>query len=310
MLEYYRHADGALGRVETCDPGCWVNAVAPTAEEIEVLHARFGVPRDVLAYALDPDERPRYERDGDCVLLLLQTSVPLGSGSDVPFDTVPLAIVHTPTNVVTVSTQPSPALEDLKAGRVRGVSTAKRFRFTLQIFLRVAQRYLIDLRAVNRMVEAVEDRLESSTRNRELLQLLRLQKSLVYFKTALKANELMMERVRRERVFEAYEEDAGLLDDVLIENQQAIEMTGIATDILTSMMDAFASVISNNLNVVAKVLTLGTIMVAVPTWITGLFGMNVPIPLQTRPWAFELVLGLSLGAVLTLLAVFRRLRLL
>ena len=192
---------------------------------------------------------------------------------------------------------------------MKTVHTAKKNRLTLQLFLRNAQRFLIDVRQINKQVDRTEDRLESSTQNKELLELLRLEKSLVYFMTALKANELMMERVKRDRIFEMYEEDADLLDDVLIENLQAIEMVGIASNILTSMSGTFASVINNNVNQVVKLLTVTTILVAIPTLITGVFGMNVPIPLQTHPYMFGVVLALMFGVSGLLAFLFYKWRL-
>jgi len=305
MIEYYRSVRGILERLEAYQAGCWVNVVTPTPDELTHLSQHYGVPMDYLLYSLDLDERPRFERDGEFVLIVMQTSFAFGEAADVPFDTLPLGIIHTPAAIVTVSTRVNPVLEEVKAGRIRGLSTVKRNRFTMQIFLRVAQRYLLDLRQINRQVDAIETKLETSTRNRELLALLRFEKSLVYFKTALKANELMMERIRRDRVFEMYPDDHDLFEDVLIENLQAIEMTDIATNILVSMMGAFASVISNNVNAVVKVLTVATIMVAIPTWITGVFGMNVALPLQERSWAFFLIIGLCAVSAGSLLLWFR-----
>lgn len=174
--------------------------------------------------------------------------------------------------------------------------------------MRNAQRFLIDVRHINKLVDRTEDRLESSTRNKELLELLKLEKSLVYFMTALKANEVMMERVKRDRVFEMYEEDQELLDDVLIENLQAIEMVGIASNILTSMSGTFASVISNNVNQVVKLLTTTTILVAIPTLVTGIFGMNVPIPGQAHPYSLAIALGLAFGTSGVLAWLFYRWR--
>lgn len=305
MIEYYRSVRGSLTRLEAYEAGCWVNIVVPTPDELTYLSQQHGVPMDYLLYSLDLDERPRFERDGDYILIVMQTSFAFGDVADVPFDTLPLGIIHTPAAIVTVSTATNPVLEEFKAGRIRGLSTIKRNRFTMQIFLRVAQRYLIDLKQINRQVDVIETKLETSTRNRELLGLLRFEKSLVYFKTALKANELMMERIRRDRVFEMYPDDHDLFEDVLIENLQAIEMTDIATNILVSMMGAFASVISNNVNAVVKVLTVATIMVAIPTWITGVFGMNVPLPLEGRPWAFALIIGLCALSAAGMLLWFR-----
>lgn len=304
MIEYFRSSGGKLLNIPEFVPGCWVNVCAPTPHELEFLHEELGLPVDYLNYPLDVDERPRYEHEDGVSLIVLQTPFSLGEKSDVPYDTQTLGIIHTSDSIVTVSSQENAVLRDIRNGVVRNISTVKKNRFTLQIFLRTAHRYLIDLKQINRMVDATEDRLESSTRNKELLELLKQEKSLVYFMTALKANELMMEKIKRERVFEMYPDDQDLLNDVLVENLQAIEMTDIASKILSSMTATFASVISNNLNVVMKFLASVTIMVAIPTLVASFYGMNVQLPFQQAAWAFWLVLGTAMAAVVVILTLF------
>jgi magnesium transporter len=182
------------------------------------------------------------------------------------------------------------------------MKTGKRYRFTLYIFLESSVRYLTHLREINRMTEIVEDQLQKSTRNRELLELFKYQKSLTYFATALRANEVMMERVQRMQIFSYYEEDQDLLEDVLTENQQAIQMTNISTEILSSMMDAFASIISNNLNGVMKALAALTIILNLPSIVAAFYGMNVSLPGENNPLAFLSVIGIAVG--LTAVATF------
>ena len=306
VLTYYRSIGGKLNIVDRFTVGCWVDVQRPSAEELAIVSRETGIEIDYLSYPLDPDERSRFEREDGQLLIIMQTSYRLGEDSDIPFYTVPLGIMHTDHCLVTVCAQENPVVRDIVSGLMKTVHTAKKNRLTLQLFLRNAQRFLIDVRQINKQVDRAEDRLESSTQNKELLELLRLEKSLVYFITALKANELMMERVKRDRIFEMYEEDADLLDDVLIENLQAIEMVGIASNILTSMSGTFASVINNNVNQVVKLLTVTTILVAIPTLITGVFGMNVPIPLQERPYMFVVVLALMFGVSGLLAFLFYR----
>ena len=173
----------------------------------------------------------------------------------------------------------------------------------LYVLLETAIQYLTYLREINRSVDAVEDKLEKSTRNRELLQLLKYQKSLVYFTTALHSNDLVMERLQRMRMFNQYVEDEDLLEDVRTENQQALQTTNIQTEILSSTMDTFASIISNNLNVVMKFLTSVTIILMLPTLVVSIYGMNVPLPFEHSHHAFLIVISLSvmmavLGAVI------------
>lgn len=307
MLEFLRAQDGALAKIDGYKPGCWINAVAPTQEEITLLHQTLGVPLDFLTYPLDIDERSRFEKDGEFSLIIFQTSAPLADAYDIPFDTVPVGIIHTKDCLLTVCSSEVPVIKEfIKAGR--NVSTVKKNRLTLQLFLRNAQRFLSDLRHLNRSIDETQTRLQDSTRNRELLELLRLEKNLVYFMTALKSNEVMMERLRREQLFEMFPADQDLLNDVFIENLQAIEMTQIANNITSSMTEAFASIISNNVNSVMKILAIATILTAIPTFITSLYGMNVPLPFQGSPLAFVGVILLSLLLISAILFLLWRRR--
>jgi magnesium transporter len=174
-------------------------------------------------------------------------------------------------------------MDDFATGKVKGLSTGKRNRFVLRILLQVANKYLYYLREINKTVEKIEDQIQQSLRNKEVLELLKYQKSLVYFTTALKANELVLERLQRTQLFKMYPEDEDLLDDVITENQQAIEMVTISSSILTSMMDAFGSIISNNLNVVLKFLTSVTIVLSIPAIVANFIGMNANLPFLDRP---------------------------
>lgn len=275
MLIYYRSIGGMLKATEGYSKGCWIHAANPTPEELALVSKETGLELDFLKYPLDPDERSRFERENGQLMIIMQTSYRLPEDSDIPYDTVPLGILHTRECIVTVCMlDENPVIKDVVSGLVRRVSTNKRNRLTLQFFLRNAQRFLIDVRQINKRVEQVEDRLENSQHNRELLDLLKIEKSLVYFITGLKANEAMMERVKKDRIFELYAEDSDLLEDVLIENLQAIEMASIASNILTSMAGAFASVISNNVNQVVKTLTVLSAIFLPLTFMAGIWGMN------------------------------------
>jgi magnesium transporter len=191
-------------------------------------------------------------------------------------------------------------------GKLRGISTAKRNRFLLHLFLLTAQQYLVDLRAINKAVDALEDKLQASLRNREVLELLKYQKSLTYFTTALKANQLMMDRLQKGQMFKMFPDDEDLLEDALTEIGQAIEMTNISSGILSQMMDAFASIISNNLNAVMKFLASVTIILALPTLVASIYGMNVTLPLSGHPSAFWAVLGFAVVVSLLVVVIFWR----
>jgi magnesium transporter len=197
--------------------------------------------------------------------------------------------------IVTICRHENDILKVLSGGKYRLLKTGKRYRFVLYLFLEASVHYLNFLREINHATELVESRLRKSPRNREVLELLKYQKSLTYFATALRSNEVMMERVQKTQFFNAYEEDQDLLEDVLTENQQALQMTGIAAEILSGMMNAFASIISNNLNGVMKALAALTIILNMSAIVVSLYSMNVSLPGGGRPLLFLSVIGLSLG---------------
>jgi magnesium transporter len=300
MLTIYKTTEQGLQQLDSMANGSWVKVVDPTPEEIQQLVAG-GIDADYINYSLDLDEMPRMERDEDYTFILVR--IPHRQPeSDIPYTTIPLGIMIKGNLIVTICRYDKEMFKVLANGKYRLLKTGKRYRFALYIFLETATRYLTHLREINRMTESIEDQLQKSTRNREVLELLRYQKSLTYFATALCSNEVMFERVQRTQIFNYYEEDQDLLEDVLTENQQAIQMTNINTEILSSMMDAFASIISNNLNSVMKALAAITIIINVPAVVAAFYGMNVELPGESHPLAFLMVFGISL--TLTALATF------
>lgn len=292
MLAIYKSTEQGLQRFDDVVNGGWINAVDPTPEEIAQLKA-WGIEADLINYSLDQDEMAHMERDEDYVFILLRIPYFQGAGTDIPHITIPLGIILSDRFVVTISRYENDVTAALCNGKYRGLKTAKRYRFALYVFLETALRYLSYLREINRITEALEDQLQRSTRNREVLELLKVQKSLVYFTTGLRSNQVLMERLQRVRMFNQFEEDQELLEDVITENQQAIEMTNIQTNILNGLMDAFASIISNNLNTIMKALAALTIIINIPTIIASFYGMNVVLPLQDHPMAFGFVLVVS-----------------
>ena len=300
MLTIYKTTEQGLEQLDSMANGAWVKAVDPTPEEIQQL-VTWGIDADYINYSLDLDEMPRMERDEDYTFILIR--IPHRQPeSDIPYITIPLGIMIKGNIIVTICRYDKEMFKVLANGKYRLLKTGKRYRFALYIFLETATRYLTHLREINRMTEAIEDQLQQSTRNREVLELLKYQKSLTYFATALRSNEVMMERVQRTQIFNYYEDDQDLLEDVLTENQQAIQMTSIATEILSGMMDAFASIISNNLNSVMKALAAITIIINVPAVVAAFYGMNVELPGEGHPLAFLTVIGISL--TLTAIATF------
>lgn len=301
MLTIYKTTPEGLETLENPTNGCWVKAIDPNPDEIAKLE-KWGIEPELITYSLDQDEMARVERDEGYTLILLRIPHFQGEIHDIPYSTIPMGIIIKDNLIATICRHESHITHILTNGKYRGFKTAKRYRFVLYVLLETATRYLTYLREINRSVDHVEDQLQKSTRNRELLELLKYQKSLVYFTTALHSNEVMMERLQRMRMFNQYEEDEDLLEDVLTENQQAIQVTNINAEILSSMMDAFASIISNNLNVVMKALAAITIVINVPAIVAAFYGMNVTLPGEQHPLAFIFVLVFSLA--LTSIAAF------
>ena len=303
MLTIYKTTEQGLEQLDSMANGTWVKAVDPTPEEIQQL-VTWGIDADYINYSLDLDEMPHMERDEDYTFILIR--IPHRQlDNDIPYITIPLGIMIKGNTIVTICRYDKEMFKVLANGKYRLLKTGKRYRFALYIFLETATRYLTHLREINRMTEAIEDQLQKSTRNREVLELLKYQKSLTYFATALRSNEVMMERVQRTQIFNYYEEDQDLLEDVLTENQQAIQMTNINTEILSSMMDAFASIISNNLNSVMKALAALTIILNLPTIVAGFYGMNVTyLPGAAHPLAFLNLIGIAIALTAVVTFIF------
>ncbi|OGN92911.1 MAG: magnesium transporter [Chloroflexi bacterium RBG_13_50_21] len=297
MITIYKSIEHELCTIPDPVVGSWLNVVQPTMEEISHL-IELGIPHDYITYSLDVDERARSERENGEHLILLRVSYFEGESADIPYITIPLGIILTDHYIVTICRQENEVVQELM--RLKDLSTVKRNRFVLRLLLRAATRYLTHLRQITKAVDALEDQLQLSTRNKEVLALLKYQKSLTLFTTALKSHELMMKRLQQSQIFRAFEEDEDLLEDVLTETQQAIEMTNISSNILSNMMDAFASIISNNLNTVMKFLASITIIVSLPTLITSFYGMNVKLPFDSQALAY---LGILILVVVLTAAV-------
>jgi magnesium transporter len=293
MITIYKSIEHELRTIEEPVVSSWLNVIQPTPAEISRL-IELGIPQDYITYSLDIDERARTEREDSEHLILLRISYFEGESADIPYITIPLGIILTDHYIVTICRQENEVVEEMT--RLKDLSTVKRNRFVLRLLLRAATHYLTHLRQITKAVDALEDQLQQSTRNKEVLALLKYQKSLTLFTTALKSHELMMKRLQQSQMFRAFEEDEDLLEDVLTETQQAIEMTNISSNILSSMMDAFASIISNNLNTVMKFLASITIIVSLPTLITSYYGMNVRLPFDDHVLA-------SIGILLLAVAV-------
>ncbi|AWW27028.1 magnesium transporter CorA family protein [Acetobacterium carbinolicum] len=282
MIKIYKTIEGKIQEVESIEKNSWINMVNPTEEELHFITRELEVESDFLRAALDEEEISRVElEDNNQALITIDVPVIEKDTKMVLYTTIPVGIIQTEENIITVCLRENTLIDDFAKGRVKNVHTNLRTRFIFQILYRVASRFLIYLRHINRMSTDIERQLHISLKNKELIQLLDLEKSLVFFSTSLKANQGVLEKLQRGRIIKLYEEDKELLEDVLIEVQQAIEMSNIYANILSGTMDAFASIISNNLNIVMKILTSLTILMAIPTMIASFYGMNVeglPVP--------------------------------
>ena len=260
----------AMQQAATMQKGDWLNLVNPTPEEIRLVSEQTGIAEEFIRYPLDDEELARVETEDGQILIIVD--VPVITDSPVIYDTTPLGIVLNDDFFVTISLNQLDLYNSFAGGRVRSAATFKKTRLTLQILQIQTNIYLKFLRDINRRYEALEARLRQNMNNDDLNGLLNLQKSLVYFTTSLRANDKVMEKLFRTRTIRMYEEDRDLLDDVIIENKQAVEMADIYTTILKNSMDALAAIANNNLSKVMNFLAMITLMVAVPTFITS-FGM-------------------------------------
>ncbi|MBR4395200.1 MAG: magnesium transporter CorA family protein [Eubacteriaceae bacterium] len=294
MVNYYISEGGELRHLSAPQNRCWISLISPSEEELDQISAKYQLDMDVLKAALDLDERSRVEIDDNFSMVLVNVPNVAEEGREL-YDTIPLSIIVTGDVVITVLSKLSPVIEEFSSGRVKDFKTFMRSRFILQILYNTAQLYLKYLHNVDRKSDMLEEQLLRSQHNKELTELLKLQKSLVYFTTALRSNETVLEKISRLDLIRKYEDDQELLEDVIVENKQAIEMANIYQGISTNMMDAFASIISNNLNIVMKIQATITIVLSIPNMIYSAYGMNVDIPAAHSPNMFSLIIWVSLA---------------
>ena len=300
MITVYKHIEEELVAdytVSDATKGSWVNLVNPDPDELSLINILTEIPTDVLKTALDMEERSHVELEDNYIFVVI--NIPAIRGNDM-YDTVPLGIFLTPDFFITVCLEESEVLYPFISNQLSTFYTYKKTRFLFQILYRTATLFLRYLQQINRRTDDIEVQLRHTTKNKDFFQLLELQKSMTYFTSALRTNGTVMERLLRLRghstyrhLLKMYEEDEDLLEDVIIENKQAIEMVEMYSNILMNMMNAFTSIISNNLNMVMKMLAALTITLAVPTIIFSLWGTNVALPFQDDPNGFYEVIGIS-----------------
>lgn len=297
MIRIFRTIDGSIHQIQEAQEGCWIAMTNPSASEVFEIATKYGIEVDHLRAPLDEEERSRLEVEDNYTLILVDIPVIEERNDKEWYGTIPLAVIITKEALITVCLEDTPVLTAFMDGRVRNFYTYMKTRFILQILYKNATMFLHYLRIIDKKSEFVEKKLHAATRNQELLELLELEKSLVYFTTSLRSNEVVLEKMMKVDAIKKYPEDEELLEDVIIENKQAIEMANIYSGILSSMMGTFASVISNNLNIVMKFLATVTIVMSIPTMIFSAYGMNVAsagMPFANSVYGFWLVIGISL----------------
>lgn len=282
-----------IAQLESFEEKCWLDMVNPTDDEVEDAAALTGIPEEMIKAALDEEESARAESDEGNSMFLMDTPIMYDTEEGDSYETIPLAVLFNDKCIVTVSLHGNSVLSDFISNRIK-INTEKPVLFLLQFMMGNAKRFLSSLRQIDRKSSRVEAELHRSMKNKELIQLLGLEKSLVYFSTSLSANMRVYSRVKKLKAVADIEEYADLYDDVIIENTQAIEMCNIYSGILSGTMDAFASVISNNVNIVMKLLTVVTLIISIPTLIASLWGMNVDVPFATvGAWGFWVVIAIA-----------------
>lgn len=314
MFQAFESVENKLREKSDCtcllDAGenVWINLIDPSEEELHDIRELIDAPADFFTDPLDADERARMETDDGVTLVIIRApSPPIPGRGDPnsPFDTVPIGVIISGTRIVTICKAKNRILERFASGRVKTFSTRRPGRFLIQLFHQVALAYLIYLKELNRRTREIENDLRDSLRNKDLLKLLGVEKSLVYFQAAIRANDILMERVANFPQFRLDEDERDLLEDALTESKQGIYMTKIYTEILNSTVEHFSSIIANNLNVVMKLLTTITVILMIPNLLTGFYGMNVPLPWQEDPQAAHYILGAITGlSILSALGVY------
>ena len=290
MLEILRPTTRGLHHLEKPEKGSWVNLIRPSVEELAQLRESLDIPEEFLTTLQDMEEIPTVELHEKFIFLIIRT--PHNNLKvDLEYYTVPIGVFVAKDVVVTICYHENDVVERLKSKRFDFSTT----QFIFRLLLSSARLYLSYLNEISKKMYSIESALEKSQKNEVILQLLELQKALVYFNTSLKGNDILVERMTRDRILLKSKEDRELVAKLLDEQRQGLELTSIYSNILSNTLDAFASIISNNLNIVMKVLASITLMLMFPTLVASVYGMNVPLPFQHSPHAFAIVMSISLA---------------
>ncbi len=305
MIRIYAKENGEIVEKDDIEKGCLIRLVNPSSSEIERMLNLLDVEEDFLYDPLDEDERARVETDDeDRILVILKTPKKMSKIGKIPYRTSSLGIIITPEYTVIISKTEIDFIDNaIKNGKL---DIKKRSKMIFQILHMNANEFLKHLKEIQVEIDFIEEELDRSLKNKEIVELMKLEKGLVYFVTSLKSNEILLERLLKGNVIPLYEEDRDILEDAIVDTRQAIDTANIFSDILAGMMDAYASIISNNLNIVMKVLAIMTIILQIPTVITSFYGMNIHLPLQHNPWAYLHIIGWSAMSIILIIYWFRK----
>lgn len=297
MTKIYLTQDGVTDIIAEPTKDCWICMTNPSEEEREDIQNLYNLDPDDLSAALDEEETSRIEVEDNYTLILVDIPTVEVRNNKNRYVTIPLGIIHTSDAIITVCLEDTPLLNLFAGRKGNQFSTHMKSRFIFQILFANAKLYLRYLRSINKQSETLEKSLHDSTENSSLIEMMELGKSLLYFTTSLKATDNLLDKLTKTATIKKYPEDEELLEDVIVENHQALEMSEIYSGILNGMMDAYASIISNNMNVVQKFIAVATVVLSIPNIVFGAYGMNLALegmPLARSPYAFVLIIGISI----------------
>lgn len=297
MIDIYKTntKNGRLEKIDSPVKGCWINIVKPTDNEIEKVSKEIGIEERTLKYPLDIAEKAHIDTEDDSVLIVVDSpATEIKKGTRI-YTTLPIGMILVRDDIfITISQEKINSIEAiLNNNKEYYIHTDKKSRFVFQLLFDIAQDYIRYLTYINKDIEAFEEHMEKSMRNKELMRLLHFEKCMIYFNASVKGNQVVLEKLNRGKAIKLYEEDEDILEDTLIENRQAIEMIQTYSEILNGIIDIFGTIISNNLNIVMKVLTSLTLIIALPTLISSVLGMNVVFPFDTGVNGFWAIISVS-----------------
>ncbi|MDD6388523.1 MAG: magnesium transporter CorA family protein [Bacilli bacterium] len=308
MLRVFKTSDdGTLEKLKNIETNTWIDLVEPTEEEIKEVVEKTDIPANLLIKLLDSDEVARIEKEDDATLIIIDVPYVIDKKIKNKYSTLPLGIISYKNYLVTIAVKETEVVQDVMENRVKSVFTMKKSRFLIQILHRVATLYLKYLKEINLEIEAKEKNLINATNNKYLLQLMNIQKSLVYFVTSLKSNDIILEKLEKGNLIEFYEEDMDVLEDAIIENRQGIETSLIYREIVASLQETYSGVISNNLNEIMKFLAGITIVFSIPTMIASFMGMNVPLGhLANNDYSFMFIMSISIFSAFVIALILKK----